>query len=166
MDMSATMPYVAVQSALDGLVPAGNRYYFKSHFMDTLTDEALATLVACDGQRPASRALTVIRTLGGAIDRVSPGDSAFAHRGARFNLSMDGYWEHEADDATVIGWVRETWARMRPFATGGVYVNFAGFEDEADVTTAATMGRAAQRLEQVRAKYDPDGVFAHGAAVR
>jgi hypothetical protein len=160
LDMSGTMPYVAVQSSLDPLAPPGGRYYFKSHFMDGLTDEAIATLLACDRQRPPSRALTVIRTLGGAIDRMGPEDSAFAHRRARFNLSMDGLWQDAADDDAVIGWVRETWTRMQPFASGGVYVNFAGFDDEADVTVAATMGRAAQRLESVRGQYDPEGVFA------
>jgi hypothetical protein len=160
LDMSGTMPYVAVQSSLDALAPPGGRYYFKSHFMDALTDEAIATLVACDRRRPASRALTVIRTLGGAIDRVREEDSAFAHRRARFNLSMDGLWQDEADDAAVIGWVRETWARMRPFGTGGVYLNFAGFDDEPDVSASATMGRAARRLDKVRAKYDPEGLFA------
>jgi hypothetical protein len=45
-------------------------------------------------------------------------------------------------------------------------VNFAGFEHEADVTVADTMGRAAQRLDQVRAKYDPEGVFSLGVPVR
>ena len=51
------------------------------------------------------------------------------------------------------------WERLRPFSNGGVYVNFAGFEDESDVSTRATFGPNIVRLEQVRSEYDPDGLF-------
>jgi FAD/FMN-containing dehydrogenase len=46
---------------------------------------------------------------------------------------------------------------MRPFATGGVYVNFAGLDAEAADT--AVFGGAAQRLQRIRRAYDPDGLF-------
>jgi FAD/FMN-containing dehydrogenase len=164
VDMSGVQPYLAVQSSFDPLAPAGGRYYFKSHFMDALTDEAIAELLACDRERPASKAIVVIRTMGGAIDRLAPDATAFAHRRARFNLSIDGLWTEPADDALVIGWCRRAWERMRPFATGGVYVNFAGFDGEPDVTATATVGTHAAQLEQVRAAYDPSGLF--GAGVR
>jgi hypothetical protein len=52
-----------------------------------------------------------------------------------------------------------TWTAMRPHATGGVYVNFSGFNDELDVTTPETLGDQA-RLAEIRATYDPDGLFA------
>jgi FAD/FMN-containing dehydrogenase len=164
VDMSGVQPYLAVQSSFDPLAPAGGRYYFKSHFMDALTDEAIAELLACDRERPESKAIVVIRTMGGAIDRLAPDATAFAHRGARFNVSIDGLWTEPADDALVIGWCRRAWERMRPFATGGVYVNFAGFDGEPDVTAAAVVGTHGARLEQVRAAYDPRGLF--GAGVR
>lgn len=156
-DMSGTLPYVGVQSSFDPLAPAGGRYYFKSHFMDALSDEAIAALVSCDRERPLTKAITVIRTMGGAIDRVSPDESAFAHRTSRFNLSMDGLWTEPSDDGPVIGWCRRTWERMQVFSNGGIYVNFAGFEHEHDA--ASLMGAQAGRLARVRARYDPDGVF-------
>lgn len=163
VDQTANAPYVDVQSALDDLVPDGGRYYFKSHNLDELTDEAIATLVECDRRRPNPETLIAIRTLGGAIDRVSPADSAYPHRGARFNLSLDAIWTDPADDDRVIGWVRETWEAMRPFANGSVYINFAGFADEADVTREATHGVDTARLERVLATYDPSGLFSAAA---
>jgi FAD/FMN-containing dehydrogenase len=166
VDMSGVMPYVTVQSSFDPLAPPGGRYYFKSHFLEALTDEAIDELIACDRDRPRSKAIVVIRTLGGAIDRVSPGESAFAHRGARFNLSFDGLWTDPAEDDLVIGWCRRTFDRMRPFATGGIYVNFAGFDDEPDVTEASIAGAHAARLARVRATYDPDGLFSRPRGVR
>src|SRR6202011_4646174 len=113
-------PYAAAQSAFDEILPEGNRYYWKSHFVDDLTDEAIATLTAYERERVNGDSFVVIRTLGGAIDRVAPDDSAFPHRGARFNISLDGTWCDPADDDKVIGWVRRMWTGLRPFANGGV----------------------------------------------
>ena len=45
VDMSETMPYAALQAAFDAFFPDGGRYYFKSHFVDELTDDAIGALV-------------------------------------------------------------------------------------------------------------------------
>jgi hypothetical protein len=93
--------------------------------------------------------------LGGAIDRVDAGDTAFGHRGARalswfIGCSADGQLEPVTD------WVRGIWEDTAPFATGGVYVN------------ALEAGRPVRdayaepiwdRLVEVKRRYDPDGRF-------
>jgi FAD/FMN-containing dehydrogenase len=161
LDASRTLSYVEVQSAIDELVPDGGRYYFKSHFMDRLDDDAIDTLLACDADRFNSESLVVIRTLGGAVDRVGPDESAYPHRGARYNLSIDAGWFDPAQDAAALHWARTTWEAMRPFATGGVYLNFAGLD--AETGRGALYGRGTDRLDTVRRAYDPDGVFADAA---
>lgn len=161
MNASATMDYVEMQRTLDPAFPAGGRYFFKSHFLTDLTDRAIDVLVASDENRPNSQSLMVIRTLGGAVARVGQDESAFAHRGARYNLSIDAGWTDPAADAVTIGWARSSWEVMRPFATGGVYVNFAGLGEEAD--PGAVYGPSVERLDSIRAAYDPDGLFAAAA---
>jgi berberine-like enzyme len=52
---------------------------------------------------------------------------------------------------------------MHPFSNGTVYVNFAGFEDEQDVTPTETFGPNLVRLERIRSEYDPDRLFAAAA---
>jgi hypothetical protein len=163
VDMSGTMPYADLQSSMDEMFPDGGRYYFKSHFLDELTDEAIAAIVSRDRDRPNPGSLIGIRTLGGAIDRVTPDESAYAHRGARFNLSIDVCWSDAADDEHVVGWARATWDATRQFSNGGVYMNFAGFEGEADVAREAVLGFDTARLERVLAEYDPTGVFSSAA---
>lgn len=158
MDASGTGSYTDAQRALDPAFPAGGRYFFKSHFLDELTDAAVDALVACDANRPDAQSLMVIRTLGGAVDRVRPDESAYPHRGARYNLSIDAAWTDPAFDGTAIGWARRSWDAMAPFGTGGVYVNFAGLDAETD--RGALFGAGTQRLDRVCAAYDPDGVFA------
>ena len=73
-DMTATMPYVESQSAVDDMFPDGGRYYWKSHFVDEITDELIDTLVALDADRPSPESVIMIRTLGGAIGRVGDHD--------------------------------------------------------------------------------------------
>jgi hypothetical protein len=166
LDLGGRVSYAELQSSVDELIPDGGRYYFKAQFLDELSDEAIATIVACDAERATPESLIAIRTLGGAIDRVTRDESAYPHRGARFNVSIDASWTDPADDDRVIGWARSTWDALRPFATGGVYVNFAGFDSEHDVSEIAVLGDSTARLDRVRAQYDPDGLFAGAAARR
>ena len=157
-DMSGTGPYVESQSALDDLFPDGGRYYWKSHFVDELSDELIDTLVTLDAKRPSPQSVIFIRALGGAVARVPADDSAFPHRSASFNVSVDASWSEPNLDATAIGWARSTWDALAPFATGGLYVNFAGLGDELDVRSAA-FGANRERLDRVRAAYDPSELF-------
>jgi hypothetical protein len=159
LDASGTLPYVDAQGQLDPLFATGQRYYWKSLFLERLSDEAIARLLECDAERPTPESLVVLRTLGGAIDRMAAGDSAYAHRGARHNLSVDGTWTDPELDGRLISWVRSTWETLRPFSTGGVYVNFSGLGEEADELRAAVQGANQQRLEEIRAAYDPRGLF-------
>ena len=131
------MPYVESQSALDGLFPDGGRYYWKSHFVDELTDELIDALVEHDAHRPSPESVIMIRTLGGAIARVGDDETAYPHRSASFNVSVDAIWHDPALDDAAIGWARSTWDALAPFATGGVYLNFAGLGDDDDLRAAA-----------------------------
>jgi FAD/FMN-containing dehydrogenase len=158
-NMSGTRQYVDVQSDIDELVPDGIRAYMKSHFADELDDDAVATLIECDQSRPTPESLIVIRTLGGAIARVKADESAYPHRSATYNISVDTFWTEPALDDTAIGWARSTWDAMKPFSTGGVYVNFSGLDDEARQLRNAVLGPSEARLETIRASYDPDGLF-------
>ena len=162
MDVGGTLPYTEVQSSLDGFFPEGGRYFFKSHFLDRLGDDAIDSMLTADATRPNPESLMVIRTLGGAIDRVGSEESAYPHRGARYNLSIDAGWSDPALDDVALGWARASWDALRPVATGGVYLNFAGLDAEAG--WAAVYGGGAERLDAVRQAYDPDGVLADAAA--
>ncbi len=145
------------------MLPEGDRYYWKSHFLDELTDEAIDTVLQSEHARVNPGSFIVIRALGGAIADIGPDENAFAHRTARFNASFDGTWTDPADDDRVIEWVRRSWRALDPFANGGVYLNFAGFADDVDTSPTSTLGSSRARVERVRADYDPDGLFAEAA---
>lgn len=162
------MPYVDLQSSADALFEKGGRYDFKSHFADALEDEAIELLVDAFERRPIPGSLVAVRTLGGALDRVGPEQSAYrAYRTAALGSASASTRPGKTPPtpAPMVGWARDAWTAFRPFATGGVYVNFAGFGDEADVGLADTIG-VGGRFAEVRAAYDPDGLFAAAAAPR
>jgi hypothetical protein len=52
---------------------------------------------------------------------------------------------------------------MRPYSNGGVYINFSGTAEEADRSRDASLGDNRQRLDSIRRRYDPDGLFAAAA---
>ncbi|MFG3658715.1 FAD-binding oxidoreductase [Streptomyces sp. NPDC047706] len=163
MDLSGTVPYVVLQSANTWRFPDGERYFMKSHFMDELNDEAIRTLLDWDSRRPTPESLVVVRTLGGAVARVAPDDSAFAHRHARFNVSIDAGWRDPAMDEAAIEWARSAWDAMKRFSSGGTYVNFAGLGEDASELRGAVFGSHEERLGRIRAAYDPEGLFAPAA---
>ncbi len=62
-------------------------------------------------------------------------------------------------------WVRDAWRRVRPFSTGGNYVNFQT-ADEGDDRIRATYGANHDRLVAVKHAYDPDNLFRSNRNIR
>ena len=160
-DLSGPTPFTAVQSGFDGLFPRGTlRSYWKSHYVDELTDAAIAETVAVANERPAPLTMVALLQMGGAIAAVDPEATAFAERSAGHLLSIDGNWTDAADDDAMISWVRGSWDRLQRFGNGGVYLNYTGRADEPrDANVESALGRNLQRLACVKAAYDPDNVF-------
>ena len=50
---------------------------------------------------------------------------------------MDASWQDPELDDAAIAWARSTWDAIAPYATGGVYINFAGLGDDANLRAAA-----------------------------
>lgn len=70
-------------------------------------------------------------------------------------LALYGSWKHPADDGTYGDWARSNMAAMAPLATG---IQLADENLGARPARFAT-DEAMTRLDQVRAAYDPDGLF-------
>jgi FAD/FMN-containing dehydrogenase len=160
-DMSAPTPFTAVQTGFDPLFPRNElRAYWKSQYLPELSDAAIDEIATRVQDRPAPLTLTSTWRMGGAIAAIGEEETAFADRNSPYMVSVDGIWSDPADDERVVSWVRSTWAAIKQFGTGGVYLNFTGLADEeveAGVDTA--FGRNLKRLAAVKDKYDPDNFF-------
>src|SRR4029079_10775718 len=158
-DFVAPMPYVALQSMLDHTAPAGWRYHDQLHYLREVGDGFVDALIDGFEDAPTAESHVMTAWMGGAIDRVAAGETAFGHRGARALTWLIGCsGEEEIEPAA--GWVRRLFEATAPFATGGVYVNAL------DAGRPARDGYAPavwERLLAVKRRYDPDGGFdAHG----
>ena len=160
-DMSAPTPFTGVQSGFDWLFPRNaQRSYWKSQYLDELSDGAVEAIAAAALSRPSPVAVVATFHMGGAIRGVDPGATAFSERSAEFMISIDGNWTEPAQDDEVVAWVRAHWAKIREFGTGAVYLNFTGLADEPlDAGVDSAFGSNLRRLAEVKAKYDPDNLF-------
>jgi FAD/FMN-containing dehydrogenase len=150
-------PFTAWQRALDPLLGAGARNYWKSHNLTTLPDGLLDALCAAAGTLPSPQCEILLAALGGATARPAPDATAYAHRAARFVMNVHGRWADPADDARGIGWARALFAAAAPFASGGVYVNFLIADEGA--RGPAAYGSNFERLARVKRTYDPGNLF-------
>jgi hypothetical protein len=161
VDISGPLPFVGVQTAFDEFFRRGTlRSYWKSTYLEELTDPVLDIIVAKARNRPHPRVFVVTFLMGGAINRVEALDTAYSERSANWMVSIDGNWEDAADDDKVISWVRGAWAEVHEHGTGSLYLNFNSVADEAvTVGVESAFGTNLERLTAIKAKYDPDNFF-------
>ncbi len=152
-------PYPQLQRMLDAGSPAGLRNYWKAGFLTGLDDDAVTTIVKHCRRGTMPGIMLEVFQFDGAVNRVAPQATAFAHRGARFDFTAVAKWRDPADDERYITWARDFYEAMRPHMTGGVYVNYLGVEGAERVRAA--YGANYDRLAALKAYYDPTNLFRH-----
>jgi hypothetical protein len=158
-DLIAWKPYAAQQAMLDATQPKGLCYYWKSEYLPVLAPQALAAFRAHGQAVPSPQSQIVLFHVGGAIAERPDDLGAVGNRDAEYMLGVAGCWlpdDPRGDEHR--GWVRGAWEAMRPFATGGVYVNFLTAEEGEDRVRAAYRD-AYDRLAAVKAVHDPENLF-------
>jgi FAD/FMN-containing dehydrogenase len=158
-DLSGPMPFVIAQTLFDPEYPDGRRYYWKSVYLSGLGDAEAELFGRYAATRPSPLSSVDVWALGGAVRREPEGGSAFANRDAPFLLGVESNWEDAADDEANISWTRELIDEASALSPGGTYLNFPGFVEEGEQLLRETYGVNYERLQQVKAKYDPDNVF-------
>jgi hypothetical protein len=162
MDSIGRMPYTSAQKLVDDFYPKGLQNYWKSSFIQEISDEVIDTIVHYCGNRPSPMCHGLIEhQLGGAISRVGRDETAFNHRDREYSFMSIGQCTDAGEAEACVRWAREFWDAMQPYSTGGVYVNYLGREaDEgADRIKAAYGPEKYQRLVALKNKYDPTNLF-------
>ncbi|MFZ3468373.1 FAD-binding oxidoreductase [Streptomyces sp. 4.24] len=151
------MPYPALNSAFDALVPPGLQHYWKANFVTELTDEAIEAHLVHGPRVPAVNSTVHIYPINGACHRVAPDATAFAYRDASFATVIAGMWPDPADNEANTAWVRDYYEATAPHSEEGGYVNFMA-DDDQDRIRANYKGNY-DRLVQVKGTYDPGNLF-------
>jgi FAD/FMN-containing dehydrogenase len=150
-------PYIAWQQVFDPLLTRGARNYWKSHNFRTLSDGAIDVIIEYAAKLPSPQCEIFIGTLGGQTTRVAPDAMAYSSRDARYVMNVHGRWDSAADDDRGISWAREFFARSKPFASAGAYVNFLTQEESERIAFA--YGSTYERLVELKKRYDPTNHF-------
>jgi hypothetical protein len=151
------MSFLRLQTMADSDFPHGRRYYTKSGYFRILGDQAIQTMIEALATVPSRASEIELAYLGGAAQRVAPGDTAFGDRSAPFVLNIISNWADPAEDAANIAWTRNLFTQLRPAMVPGVYVNFMSGDEEDRVPEAYR--ERWERLRSVKTAYDPRNVF-------
>lgn len=158
LDSVGPTTYEAVQNLFTEILVPGMHHYWKSGYFDELGGDAVDAIVDHFAANvPSPLAIVTFEHLGGAINRVPQGETAYGQRSARHTYLAVRAWEDPAETDENIAWVRGAYDVAEPFLQGGVYVNYLGDEDE--TRRRAAYGPNYERLAAVKGKYDPTNFF-------
>ena len=158
VDLVQPMPYVAFQSMLDPGIPKDHRNYWRGEYLEALSDEAIATFVSHAQALAAAGAPfseVILFRVGQAVAAIPDDATAFSHRDAKYMLHPIMLWPDAKDDDRLIAATRSLCDAMRPFTTGGAYLNFTPEDRVRDAYGAEKY----QRLVALKDKYDPANLF-------
>jgi FAD/FMN-containing dehydrogenase len=134
------------------------------YVLSPLSDEGIATLIDGLLRLPANAIIPICDAYGGAVADVAPAATAFARRaGTLYCIQYYSSWVAAKDTPAYLARMAALYASMRPFVSGGAYVNYCDLElaDWADAYWGANLAR----LKQVKSAFDPDNVFRHAQSV-
>jgi hypothetical protein len=157
-DTVAAVPYRTVQDLFTPAYPPGRLNYWKSSFLQELSDAALDTMIAHFSAVPSPLTAVALEQLGGAVARVGPQETAFSERSARYNLLITSAWTDPAASEPNREWTHALWAAMQPHTGEGVYVNYLDQGEEGRIR-AAYGPQTYEQLVALKNKYDPTNLF-------
>ena len=147
-------PYAAMLEDAQPLPPS---FKMVGHngFVRTLGAEVLEVLAAHYGQ--AGAPIAQIRRLGGAMARVDPQATAFAHRENEALVVVPAFAPADAPVEQVQQIRQAAWRPLAPWSSGA-YGNFLSEASAASVA-AVYPGETHARLARMKAIYDPENLF-------
>jgi hypothetical protein len=151
---------------LDGAFPPGLQVYWRADFLNRFDDDVMDVLIDHMSRVPSPLTAVLLEQMGGAVKRVGANDTAFNHRDAEFNLAIVSRWMDPSDAERQIAWTRELHDAIRPFTSGGVYVNYLGVGEADSRVRDAYGAEKYDMLAKLKQKYDPTNLFRHNQNIK
>jgi FAD/FMN-containing dehydrogenase len=157
MDGTAPVPFAAFNGAFDAVYPAGDQWYWRADFVDTIPDEAVEKHVEFAEKLPTWKSTMHMYPIDGAAHRVGATDTPWAYRNANFGSVMVGVDPDPAMADEVREWAVGYQEALHPYSAGGAYLNM--IMDEGQERVQAAYGENYARLAKIKAEYDPGNLF-------
>jgi FAD/FMN-containing dehydrogenase len=153
----APMPYPALNSLFNDLVPRGLQHYWKAVYVKDLTEDAVAAHLEHGPRVPAVNSAMHMYPINGACHDIAADATAFGHRDATYACVIAGMWPDPADNDANTRWVRDYYSALAPHSDPGGYINFASADDQKRVRE--NFGAGYDRLAHIKRVYDPANLF-------
>jgi FAD/FMN-containing dehydrogenase len=162
-----TMTFHQAATIFNGGEPTPDSVLMKGksdYVTEAMTGQGISTLL--DGLLKAPGEIAVLcDTYGGAINKVAADATAFVHRGnTRYVMQYYMQWDSPGASDANIAMMRTLYASMRPFVSGGCYVNYCDL-DLGDGYAKAYWGDNLPRLMKIKAQVDPNNILRHAQSV-
>lgn len=157
LDLCGPIPYPALNSMFDALLPHGLQHYWKADFVRELTDGAIDIHTTYGPQVGNFLSLMHLYPMDGAVQQVPADATAFSYRDVNFTHIIAGIDRDPANMPAHTAWVREYWSALHPHSAGGAYVNF--LMDEGQDRIRSTYRGNYSRLAAAKATWDPGNLF-------
>lgn len=155
---SETMKAATIDSLMIGSVDAARGLGFGRSHVNTIwtarTPEAATAAAAMVARAPSPKSHAVISL---RRDTAVRPDACFSAVDRGF-VGCYGVWDDASDDAANIEWSEQSREALQPFASGN-YVNELDAFRRPDLLARAFSPQAMQRLQSLRLRYDPHGLF-------
>lgn len=159
-DTVADIPRLEMQTMVDQAFPYGNRNYWKSSFIEELTDDAIDTMIEHAGRMESPLSTVLCEYYYGAASRIGETETAFSQRTAHYNIGMIGQWTDSNEDDLHVDWARTAYEAMEPYTNGRIYANLMGGDQMDDIEQIrAVYGVNYERLADLKQQYDPTNFF-------
>jgi FAD/FMN-containing dehydrogenase len=157
LDGVQPMPLPALNSAFDELYPAGDQWYWRADFVESIPDEAVEKHAEFGAKMPTWKCTMHLYPINGAAHRVGPTETPWGYRNANWGAVFAGVDPDPANVEAIGAWSREYHEALHPFSAGGAYVNM--MMEEGQDRVEAAYGENYPRLAAIKAEYDPDNLF-------
>jgi FAD/FMN-containing dehydrogenase len=157
LDWMGPMPFPALQSLFDPLLPKGLQWYWKGNFVKELSDDAINVHLDWAAKAPSELSLMHLYPIDGAVHRVARNETAWSCRNATWSMVIAGIDPDPAKAKAITAWAKGYWEALHPYTLGGAYVNF--MMEEGEDRIKSTYGDNYDRLVGIKNKYDPGNLF-------
>ena len=152
------MPYPAIQTLFDGLLPPGMQWYWRADFFNEIGPELRAQHLKFGSSIPTPLSQMHMYPISGAASRPGNEDTPWAYRDAKYSGVIVGVDPDPANADKITGWCKDYWDATHPHSAGGAYSNFM-MDDEGQERVKASYKHNYDRLVQIKNKYDPNNFF-------
>ncbi len=158
-EQQETLPYEKA-SKISGDPQAPQKVYGHVEILNKLTQDLTDILSNLAVGNVSVKPVIEIIHISGAMAKVPVGKNAFGHRNAKFILHVEVPLAADNTQAAAADYIHSLSEAVRPYSTGGTYLNFIGNVDtDEELVKSAFNEDDYTKLRLLKFRYDPGNIL-------